>query len=120
MDASRYFSELLSAGVRQTLSVADSADDRSYNGATSAFGQLHFGDARLRPFVGVEVGYLYGDDVNDTFFGGPEAGLRYYVKDDAFLFGRVNYQFLFDSGDEIDDRFDDGRFLYTIGVGLTF
>lgn len=119
VDASCYFSELLSAGVRQNVGFSDNAES-SWNGSTSVFGQFHFGDTPLRPFVGLSGGYLYGDDVQDTFFGGPEAGVRYYVKPETFLFGRASYQFLFDSGDEIDDQFDDGRFLYTVGVGFTF
>ena len=119
VDLSKYASELLSFGVRQNVGFVDNAES-SWNGSTAIFGQLHFGDTPLRPFVGLAVGYLYGDDVSDTFFGGPEAGLRYYVKPEAFIFGRAQYQFLFDSGDEIDDQFDDGRFLYTVGVGFTF
>ncbi len=119
VDVSKYASELLSFGVRQNVGFVDNAAS-SWNGSTALFGQVHFGDTPLRPFVGLAVGYLYGDDVTDTFFGGPEAGLRYYVKPEAFLFGRAQYQFLFDSGDEIDDQFDDGRFLYTVGVGFTF
>ena len=120
VDASYYFSELLAGGVRQSVTASGNEDNSSWNGATSVFGQLHFGETRLRPFVGLEVGYLYGDDVNDTGFGGPEAGLKYYVKDEAFLFARANYQFLFESGDDVEDNFDDGRFVYTVGVGFTF
>ena len=119
VDASYYFSELVSAGVRQNVNLVDT-NVSSWNGSTSIFGQLHFGDTPLRPFIGASVGYLYGDDTNDTFFGGPEAGLRYYVKPEAFLFGRASYQFLFESGDDISDQFDDGRFVYTVGVGFTF
>lgn len=121
VDASLYFSELLSAGVRQNVGYVDTTTGGdAWNAATSVFGQMHFGDTPLRPFIGVSVGYLYGDGVNETFYGGPEAGLRYYVKPEAFLFGRMSYQFFFESGDEIEDQFDDGRFLYTIGVGFTF
>lgn len=120
IDLSYYFSELVSAGVRQNVGYIDTAGSNDWNAATSVFSQLHFGDTPLRPFVGVSVGYLYGDGVNDTFFGGPEAGLRYYVKPETFIFGRASYQFLFESGDEIDDQFDDGRFVYTLGVGFTF
>ena len=120
VDASYYFSELVAGGVRQSIVASGVGDNNAWSGSTSGFGQLHFGDAKLRPYVGLEVGYLYGDGVNDTFFGGPEAGLKYYVKDEAFIFGRANYQFLFESGDDIDDQFDDGRFVYTFGVGFTF
>lgn len=120
VDASYYFSELLSAGVRQNVGYVDSNNSEDWNASTAVFGQAHFGDAALRPFVGASFGYLYGDGINETFFGGPEAGVRYYVKPEAFLFARASYQFLFDEGDEIDDQFETGRFLYTFGVGFTF
>ena len=122
LDASTYFRTDLSWGIRQGVTVADTPAGSSYNGTTSVFGQYHFGaaDSRLRPFVGARLGYLYGDDTEDSFIAGPEAGLRYYVKPEAFLFGRVNYDFLFESGDDASDQFDDGRFVYTVGVGFTF
>lgn len=121
VDASYYFSELSSLGVRQNVGYVDTvAGGDAWNAATSVFGQLHFGDTPFRPFVGASVGYLYGDGVNETFYGGPEAGFRYYVKPEAFIFARASYQFLFESGDDVTDQFDDGRFLYTIGVGFTF
>jgi hypothetical protein len=118
-DLSYYFTETVSAGIRQGFELT-SADESRWNADTALFGQYHFGQTPLRPYVGAAAGFLYGDDVNDTFYGGPEAGLRYYLKPETFLFGRVQYQFLFDSGDDEDDRFDDGRFFYTFGLGVTF
>ena len=117
-----FFTEGFSLGVRQDVSISDGSgdDDSSWAGATVGVANYNFNFGDFVPFVGVTLGYLYGDDVDDTFIAGPEAGLKYFVKDDAFLFGRVNYDFLFESGDEAEDNFDDGRFLYTIGIGLTF
>ena len=115
-----YFTDIFEAGLRQNVTVAGNEDDQSFNGSSTVFADLVFDAGKLRPFVGVSLGYLYGDDTENTFIAGPEAGLKYYVKSDAFVYGRVNYDFLFDSGDEIDDRFDDGRFVYTIGIGLNF
>ncbi len=119
-DVSTYLTEALSLGVRQTVGFADTLNGSSWTGDTSIFAQLHLLEGPFRPFIGAGVGYLYGDDVNDSLFGGPEAGFRYYVKPEAFLFGRAAYQFLFDSGDDLTDQFDDGRFVYTVGVGFTF
>ena len=115
-----YLTDTVEVGVRQNVSVAGNEDDTSWNGATTGFIDYVFDFDAFRPFVGVSLGYLYGDDTNDTFIGGPEAGVKYYIKDDAFVFGRVNYDFLFDSGDEIDDNFEDGRFVYSIGLGINF
>lgn len=115
-----YLTDTVEVGVRQNISVAGNEDDTSWNGATTGFADYVFDFDAFRPFVGVSLGYLYGDDTNDTFIGGPEAGIKYYVKDDAFVFGRVNYDFLFDSGDQIDDNFQDGRFVYSIGLGINF
>ena len=51
----------------------------------------------------------------------PEAGLKYYVKDETFLYGRVAYQFITEDADDADDQsFDDGTFEYVIGIGFNF
>ena len=112
--------EGLALGIRQDLAIADSGDDSSYNAATVGFADFNFNFGDFVPFVGVTFGYLYGDNVDETFIAGPEAGLKYFVKDDAFLFGRANYDFLFEDTDDADEAFEDGRFVYTIGIGLTF
>ena len=117
-----FLTEGISLGIRQDIAVSDGSgdDDSSWSGASVGVLDFNFNFGDFVPFVGVTFGYLYGDDVDDTFIAGPEAGLKYFVKDDAFLFGRVNYDFLFESADEAEDNFDDGRFLYTLGIGLTF
>jgi hypothetical protein len=43
-----------------------------------------------------------------------------HVKDKTFIELQVEYQFLFDDADQIDDRFDDGAFFYTLGIGYNF
>ncbi len=69
-------------------------------------------------FVGVSIGYLYGDNVNDTFIAGPEVGLRYFINDTTFVNMLVEYEFLFEDADEVDEQFDDGRYVYTVGLGV--
>ena len=119
-DVGYYFNPALAVGGRQTLSFADTGES-SWNGATSAFVDYHFfTDRRVRPFIGASLGYLYGDDTEETFIAGPEVGVKWYVKDETFIYGRAAYEFLFDDPDDADDAIDDGRFVYTLGVGFNF
>jgi hypothetical protein len=119
-----YLSEQMVAGIRQSVNFADiegeQFDDDYWNGATRGYVDYHFGDAALRPFLGASLGYAYGDGVNDSFFAGPELGLKYYVLPDTFVTGRAEYQFYFEDADDADEAFDDGAWAYTIGVGFNF
>ncbi len=116
-----YLSPTLALGVRQSLNYVqvDDADDR-WNASTRGFLNYHFGMGNARPFVGFSIGGVYGDDVDDTGFAGPEAGLKYYVRDETFVFGRAEYQFFFESADDAEENFDDGSFVYAVGLGYNF
>ena len=108
--------------IRQTLNYNDAnAGGTSVNATTAVALDYHFDLDRFQPFVGVAVGYFYGDsDVDETFFGGPEAGLKYFVKDDTFIYGLASYQFFFDEADDVDEAFEDGSFVYQVGIGFTW
>ncbi|MDZ7782494.1 MAG: outer membrane beta-barrel protein [Halioglobus sp.] len=116
-----YQSEHLLVGVRQSLngSVGEDVSD-AWNGATRGFVNMHFGQGDARPYVGANIGGLYGDGVNETGTAGVEAGVRWFVRDKTFIGFGAEYAFLFSDGDEVDDNFDDGAFLYTLGVGFNF
>jgi outer membrane protein W len=79
----------------------------------------HFDLDRFQPFVGAAIGYNYGSGTTDTGIFGPEGGVKYFVKDDTFLYALVQYQFFFHNGSDLDN-FSDGSFLYAIGIGFTF
>lgn len=119
VEAGYYFTPELFVGVRQGIGFADFGDS-SWSGSTSAAFDYHFNFERLRPFLGVSFGGIYGDDVEETFIAGPEAGVKYYVKNDTFIYGRVAYEFLFEDADDADDAFDEGRFVYVVGIGFNF
>lgn len=123
LDASygQYISSASAFGVRQSVGVSDSENsDSQWNGATRVFYDYHFGRQNWRPFIGANVGYIYGDTVEETFIAGPEAGIKYYALPSTFIVGLIEYQFLFDDADEADNRFDDGAFAYSVGVGFNF
>src|SRR5215213_3489769 len=97
-----YFNEAWEVSIRQSLTYNDFVGS-SMNGSTRVALDVHFplGDrSQWVPFVGAEIGYVYGDDINETFMAGPEAGLKYYVNSTTFIFAMAEYQFFFDSGDE--------------------
>src|SRR5690606_15122652 len=114
-----YLTDEVVVGLRQGVSFADFGDS-AWNGATSIYGQYVFDLDRWRPFLGASLGYLYGDDTEETFIAGPEGGVKYYVKDDTFIYLRGAYEFLFEDADDADDSFDDGRWVYALGIGFNF
>jgi hypothetical protein len=108
-------------GIRQSVSYLDSdVSGQQWNGASRGFADFQLNLGRFAPFIGANVGYIYGDGVSDTWAAGPEAGAKFYLGDsgDVFIFGRVEYQFFFDKGDKVNDVFDDGQFIYSLGVGI--
>lgn len=117
----KYISDQGQLGIRQSLSISDREDDSAdIDGATVGFYDYHFGGGDLRPFLGANLGYNYGDRTEETFSAGPEAGLKYYVLDKTFVQGMVQYQFLFEGSSDVDDNYDDGILYYSVGMGFNF
>jgi len=115
-----YLSRDLALAVRQSVNWAsvENGSDR-INGSTRGALDYHFNVTdRFRPFIGASIGAIYGDGVKDTGIAGPEVGIKYYLNPTTFLLGQMEYQFLFDDGD--DDSFDNGAFAYLVGLGLNF
>lgn len=105
--------------VRQTLNLADSEDaDDSMLGSTRVGLDYHVPIGRFYPFVGVNLGGVYGDEIEETFAAAPEVGVKYYALEKTFLFALAEYQFFFDNASSADEAFDDGLFVYSVGVGF--
>lgn len=116
-----FMSNSLQLGVRQSVNVlALDDEDDSWSGATRGFVDWNFGQGTVVPYVGANIGGIYGEEVKDTGAAGLETGLRFYVKDKTYIGLQVEYQFLFDDSDDIDNRFNDGAYFYTVGVGFNF
>jgi hypothetical protein len=119
-----FMSENLELIGRGQLDFAETDPGGSTTVATTVVGMdYHFevGDAqRIVPFLGANVGGIYGDGVREQFIAAPEAGFKLFVTPRAFLLGLAQYQFLFEHSDDIDEGWDDGRFVYTIGFGFNW
>ena len=116
-----YLTNEFELGLRQSVNAAvlKNANDR-WSGATRGFADYHFGQRSVVPYLGLNLGGIYGEDVHDTGAAGLETGLKFYVKDKTFIALQVEYDFLFDNAHSIDNQFNDGAFFYTLGIGFNF
>lgn len=72
------------------------------------------------PFVGANFGGFYGDTVSNTGSAGLELGLKAYVQDKTYITFQAEYDYLFDSSDDLSSNFDDGAIFYSLGIGFNF
>jgi len=108
--------------VRQSINYSNpNRGGQSWNGSTRvAFDQHLTAHGALRPFVGVNVGGVYGDAVRDTFAAGLEGGAKFYVHPRTFVYAMVEYGWFFRRARGVDDAFNDGQFNWGVGVGFNF
>ncbi len=64
------------------------------------------------PYIGANFGYSYGEGVSDAWRLGPEVGLKYFVNETTYLYGNMSYEF------DLNDGFDNGGFVYGVGIGF--
>lgn len=118
-----YYTDQLEFGIRQGVNYADVPEDSDniWNASTRGFADYHFiVSPRARPFVGASLGFAYGESVDDSAYAGLEGGLKYYVRANTFIVGAAEYQYFFNNLGDIGNAFDDGAFVYTVGVGYLF
>ena len=108
----------LELSVRQSASYAKIAHGGDlFTGSTRAAVDYHFDLGNFKPFVGGNIGYAYGTrGFTDTWEGGPEAGVKYFLNSTTFIFGQVEYQIFFRHGSGAS--FDKGSFVYSLGLGV--
>ena len=117
-----YLNHLLEVSLRQSGNYTNGSGSggANYDGSTFVGIDQHFGSARLRPFVGANFGRIYGDTTNDSWAAGLEGGLKFYVQPKTFLFAEANYAWTFNKSSKATDNFNDGAFLWSVGVGFNF
>lgn len=116
-----FLTDGLELSLRQGVIFADAGDGADFwNGTSRGALDYHFNLDRVRPFIGANFGGFYGDTITDTWAAGLEAGLKFYVKHQTFIFAMGEYQWLFKDSESADNNFEDGRFLYSMGIGFNF
>jgi outer membrane protein OmpA-like peptidoglycan-associated protein len=107
----------LSLSLEQAGFYNVDTDDDGFGGRTAAgldfvfpTGEGGFGTVTsFLPYVGVNLGGIYGSGLEDDFFWGPEIGLN---------FGPIQAKIAYDV--PFDRDFDEGIISTTIGVGIPF
>jgi hypothetical protein len=110
LDLGYFTTKELQVGVRQGLTWADGGS--AWNGQTRAYIDYHFDMDRWQPYVGASGGYVYGDSVNDSWVGGPEVGVKYFVNSTTYVDVSAGYDF------NLQEGLDDGAFVYTLALGF--
>jgi len=100
----------LELGVRQGLVWSDGGS--AWAGDTRAFVDYHFDLDRWQPYIGANVGYQYGENVNDSWLAGPEVGVKYFVNATTFIDVNAAYEF------NLEEGLDTGAFFYGLGIGF--
>jgi hypothetical protein len=114
-----FFSNNFEGLIRQDLLFSDAATGgNDWSGATRVGVQYNFDMGRAWPFIGTNIGLIYGDQVNDTAVWGLEGGLKYFVNTTTFIMGMIGYDVFFEDSDDVGDTFDDGRFVYLVAIGF--
>ena len=116
-----YFNDTLEGLIRQSVDYSNPKHGgSSWNGSTRLALDEHFGTAPIRPFVGINFGGIYGDNVRDTMDAGLEAGAKFYVQPRTFIYLTAEYAWSFRHADAINDQFDQGQFNWSAGIGFNF
>jgi len=114
-----FFTSRIEGSVRQALSFVNvEGGGSTWSAATRVAADYHFDLGRFWPFVGANVGYVYGHRVADTWEAALEGGLKFFVNNTTFLLGMVEYEWLLNDDD--DSSFSDGQWVYILGVGFKF
>lgn len=119
----RYNSTTFETVIRQTINYFNPSlpgVNSVWNGSTRLAFDQHFGIGRVRPFLGVNVGGVYGEGVSDAWAAGLEGGIKIAVQPRTFIFLQGDYAWLSNNVRNIDDSFGSGQFSWNVGVGFTF
>ena len=118
----KYLNSASEIVLRQSVNYTNPNNaGKDWSGSTRiAFDQHILPRGNVRPFVGVNLGGIYGDNVRDTWAGGLEAGAKFYVIPRTFVYAMAEYAWLFRHAKDINNRFDEGQFNWSIGVGFHF
>ena len=106
-------------GIRQALNSTFRDDARDFWQATTA----PFLNYNIRltdiivPYLGAFIGAVWNDnDISGTI--GPQAGVKFFVHNNAFLNLGYRYEFFFSRFESIDDNSSRGNHVFNIGVGF--
>jgi hypothetical protein len=116
-----FLTDAWQAGIRQSINgFAGDEAENTWNGATRGFIAYNFLDDAVSPYLGANLGGIYGENVSNTGTAGLEAGLKWYVLDKTYINFGMEYAFLFNDTSDFENKSNNGIYLYNIGVGFNW
>ena len=85
------------------------SEDEGFGGRSAAGLNFTPGWTEIVPYIGGNIGYLYGSGIDDDWFAGPEVGLK---------LGPLNAKVAYDMPFGRD--LDEGIIMTTVGLGISF
>lgn len=108
-------------GFRQALNYefVDNGRDQ-WTATTAPFVNYNFRVTDIIvPYLGAFVGAAWNDqDITGTL--GPQAGVKFFVHDQAFLNLGYRYEWFWDKFERINNNADNGNHVFNIGVGFVW
>lgn len=121
-----FFTDALELSLKQSAAYSDFAGV-GWSGSTRAAIDLNVplgDDGEFVPYIGVNGGYVYGNNGLHNWEAAPEAGLKIFVNSTTFIFVSAEYQFSVDqhsdNGSTLSNQIRKGEFVYGAGVGWRF
>jgi hypothetical protein len=113
-----FFADNFQGSFQQGISFVDvPGSDDDWLFASRVALDYVWGSGQWWPFIGVNLGYLWGDRVRDVLTIGPQVGVHYFVNNTTFVLGQVQYEIFTRSGGS-GETFGDDRWVYTLGIGF--
>lgn len=108
----------VSVSIDQAALRSGNAVQEGWAGRSAIGLNLRADLGRLQPYLGANIGAVYGAGVQDGLIAGPEAGLSFDVTEQVFLYARASYDHQFRNPP--DDADDDNRGIVTGGFGAGY
>jgi hypothetical protein len=99
---------------KQGLQANDTGNSTLINSRTVFQAAYQWDYAKWQPYLGMNLGALYGAGIDDHAVAGPEAGVKYFVNESTFLFANIAYEV------PLDECCHDGIVPYAVGIGFDF
>ncbi len=109
-----YFNQHMLLTFKQSLQLDDNGDSTLVNGRSVVQAAYQWDLAKWQPYVGMNVGGVYGANIHDAAIAGPELGLKYFVNESTFVYGNIAYEV------PLDECCRDGIVPYSVGIGFDF
>lgn len=109
-----YYTKNWLFSMKQGLAANDNGNNTLINARTIFQAAYQWDLAKWQPYLGMNVGGVYGAGIHDEGLFGPELGLKYFVNESTFIFANIAYEV------PIDQCCNDGNIPYSVGVGFDF